>query len=224
MLEIKFFHDVLCPYCFVATRRLMNVVKDYKDKVKVKHKAFMIISSLEDLKEIAPTLEDAREVFRNKFSILKRYIPDYDPDKVLSKGKIGYVWSLPPQMACKAAEFQKGDEGHWNYYAKAQEKFFLEGEDITFDEVLISIAREIGLDIERFKQDFKSKKAKLAVIEDEEEAHAMGIRGVPAVLINDKWLIRGVPSEDYYRDVIEDLLKNDKPTKVQLKAYWEQQY
>ncbi|ARM76045.1 DsbA family oxidoreductase [Acidianus manzaensis] len=222
MLEIKFFHDVLCPFCFVATRRLLNVAKDYKDQVIVRHKSFMMISSLDDLKEIAPTVEDAREVFKNEFSILKKYIPDYDPDKVISKGKIGYVWSLPPQMACKAAEFQKGDEGHWLYYSKAQEKFFLEGEDITSDDVLIGIAEEVGLDIERFKKDFKSKKAKLAVIEDEEEAHAMGIRGVPAIVVNDKWLIRGVQSEDYYRQVIEDLLKNGEPKKIELKTYWEQ--
>lgn len=222
MIEIKFFHDVLCPYCFVATRRLMNVVKEYKDEVRVKHKSFMIISSLEDLKEVAPTIDDVKEIFKNEFLILKKYLPDYDPEKVIKKGKIGYIWSLPPQMACKAAEFQKGDEGHWLYYAKAQEKFFLEGEDITSDDVLISIAEEIGLDIVRFKQDFKSRKAQLAVIEDEEEAHAMGIRGVPAILVNEKWLIRGVQSEEYYKDVIEDLLKNGKPTKVQLKAYWEQ--
>ncbi|WP_205760704.1 DsbA family oxidoreductase [Acidianus sulfidivorans] len=222
MLEIKFFHDVLCPFCFIATRRLINVAKDYKDEVIVRHKSFMMISSLDDLKEIAPTVDDAREVFKNEFSILKRYIPDYDPEKVISKGKIGYVWSLPPQMACKAAEFQKGDEGHWLYYAKAQEKFFFDGEDITSDDVLIEIAKEVGLDVEKFKQDYKSKKAKLAVIEDEEEAHAMGIRGVPAIVINDKWLIRGVQSEDYYRQVIEDLLKNGEPKKIELKAYWEQ--
>jgi predicted DsbA family dithiol-disulfide isomerase len=223
MIEIKFFHDVLCPYCFIATRRLMNVAKDYKDQVIVRHKSFMMISSIEDLKDIAPTIEEARELFKNEFSILKKYIPDYDPEKVINKGKIGYIWSLPPQMACKAAEFQKGNEGHWEYYKRAQEKLFFEGEDITSDDVLIEIAKEVGLDIERFKEDFKSKKAKLAVIQDEEEAHAMGIHGVPAVLINDKWLIRGVQTEDYYRQVIEDLLKNGgEPKTVNLKAYWEQ--
>lgn len=221
MIEIKFFHDVLCPFCFLTSMRLKNIVKDYPD-LKIKHKAFMMISSLEDLKAIAPTEDDAREVFKNEFSILTRYLKDYDPDKPISKGKIGYVWSLPPLMACKAAEFQKGDEGHWDYFSKAQEKFFVEGEDVTNDDILISIAKEVNLDIEKFIQDFKSKKAKLAVIQDEEEAKAMGIRGVPALLINDKWLIRGLQSEEYLRKVIEDLEKNGEPKNVELKAYWEQ--
>ncbi|NON63036.1 DsbA family protein, partial [Acidianus sp. RZ1] len=153
----------------------------------------------------------------------KRYIPDYDPDKVIGKGKITYVWSLPPQMACKAAEFQKGNEGHWEYYKRAQEKFFFEGDNVSSDEILIEVAQEIGLDIERFRQDFKSKKAKLAVIQDEEEAHAMGIRGVPAILLNDMWLIRGVQNEEYYKTVIEDMLKYGEPKRIELKPYWEQE-
>ena len=223
MIKLTFFHDVICPFCFVTSKRLRKVVKEFKGEVVVKHKTFSIISSLEDLKEIAPTIEDARKVFLNEFQIIKRYFPDYDPEKVIGKGKIGYIWSIPPLMACKAAEFQKGDEGHWDFFDKAQDKFFLEGEDITQDEVLIEIAKEVGLDVEQFKKDFKSKKAKLAVIEDEEEAKAMGIRGVPAILINDMWLIRGVQSEDFLRKAIEDILEHGEPKNVKLKAFWERE-
>ena len=221
MIKLTFFHDVICPFCFVTSKRLRNVIKEFKGVVVVKHKAFSIIPSLEDLKEMAPTVEDARKVFLNEFQIIKRYFPDYDPEKVIGKGKIGYVWSIPPLMACKAAEFQKGDEGHWDFFDKAQEKFFIEGEDITQDEVLIEIAKEVGLDVEQFKKDFKSKRARLAVIEDEEEARAMGIRGVPAILINDMWLIRGVQSEDFLRQAIEDILEHGEPKNVKLKAFWE---
>lgn len=221
MIKLTFFHDVICPYCYMASKRLKKVVNEFKGEVIVKHKAFAIISSLEDLKAIAPTEEDARQVFLNEFSILKRYIPDYDPEKVIGKGKIKYVWSIPPLIACKAAEFQKGDEGHWEFFDRAQDKFFLEGEDITDEKVLVSIAEEIGLDVNKFKEDLNSKRTKLAVIEDEEEAKAMGIRGVPAILVNDTWLIRGVQEENYYRAVIKDILEHGEPTEIKLKAYWE---
>ncbi|WP_246263859.1 DsbA family oxidoreductase [Metallosphaera tengchongensis] len=221
MIHITFFHDVLCPFCYVTNKRLKNVISKYEN-VKVKHKAFMIISSLDDLLAAAPTPEDARELFRSEFSILTRYYPDYDPKKVLDKGKIGHVWSMPPLMACKAAEFQRGDQGHWEYFSLAQDKFFMEGENINDDSVLISIAKEVGLDVERFKRDFKSKEAKLAVIQDEEEAKAMGIRGVPALVVNDKWLIRGVQTEEFLKQVVDDIMEYGEPKKVELKAYWEQ--
>ncbi|MEJ2778370.1 DsbA family oxidoreductase [Stygiolobus sp. RP850M] len=221
MIKLTFFHDVICPFCYMTSKRLKKVVNEFKGEVIVNHKAFAIISSLEDLKAIAPTEEDARQVFLNEFSILKRYIPDYDPEKVIGKGKIKYVWSIPPLIACKAAEFQKGDEGHWEFFDKAQDKFFLEGEDITDEKVLVSIAEEIGLDVNKFKEDLNAKRTKLAVIEDEEEAKAMGIRGVPAILVNDTWLIRGVQEENYYRAVIKDILEHGEPKEIKLKAYWE---
>jgi len=221
MIKLTFFHDVICPFCYMTSKRLKKVVNEFKGEVIVKHKAFAIISSLEDLKALAPTEEDARQVFLNEFSILKRYIPDYDPEKVIGKGKIKYVWSIPPLIACKAAEFQKGDEGHWEFFDRAQDKFFLEGEDITDEKVLVSIAEEIGLDVNKFKEDLNAKRTKLAVIEDEEEAKAMGIRGVPAILVNDTWLIRGVQEENYYRAVIKDILEHGEPKETKLKAYWE---
>ena len=221
MIKLTFFHDVICPFCYMTSKRLKKVVNEFKGEVIVKHKAFAIISSLEDLKAIAPTEEDARQVFLNEFSILKKYIPDYDPEKVIGKGKIKYVWSIPPLIACKAAEFQKGDEGHWEFFDRAQDKFFLEGEDITDEKVLVSIAEEIGLDVNKFKEDLNAKRTKLAVIEDEEEAKAMGIRGVPAILVNDTWLIRGVQEENYYRAVIKDILEHGEPKETKLKTYWE---
>ncbi len=110
---------------------------------------------------------------------------------------------------------------HWKYFDALQDKFFLEGEDVTQDDVLLSTAMSLGLDMNKFKEEYKSKKAKLEVLEDEEEAHAMGLRGVPAILVNDKWLIRGVPEEEKIRSVINDVLKNGEPRETELKAYWE---
>jgi putative protein-disulfide isomerase len=220
-VKFTFFHDVICPFCYVTSKRLMKVVKEYGNEVKVVHKSFMIISSLEDLKSAAPDEESAVNLFKGEFSILKNYLKDYDPDKVLSKGKIKWVWSLPPLMACKAAEHQGGGEVYWKYFDALQDKFFLQGEDVTQDEVLISTAEELNLDVNKFKEEYKSKKTKLEVMEDEEEAHAMGLRGVPAIIVNDKWIVRGVPEEEKIRKVIEDVLKNGEPKETQLKAYWE---
>ncbi|MCY0859296.1 MAG: DsbA family protein [Sulfolobaceae archaeon] len=221
MITLVFYHDVLCPFCYVMSKRLQKAIKDFKGEIDIIHKAFMLLPSIEELREIAPTEEEARHIFEEEFSILKRFYPDYDPKAVIGKGKITYVWSLPPQMACKAAEFQGGSEAHWRYFDIAQDKFFKEGENIADDNVLIEIAKEAGLDLDRFKRDFKSKKARLAVEEDEADAKAKGIRGVPAILVNDYWLIRGVQSEDFLVTLFEDLIKYGEPRRVQLKAYWE---
>ncbi|BBD71999.1 DSBA oxidoreductase [Sulfodiicoccus acidiphilus] len=219
MLKVTFFHDVICPFCYVTSKRLRRVVPEFK--VEVVHKSFSIISSLEDLKFVAPDEESVREFFKSEFSILKRFMPDYEEGKVISKGNLGYVWSMPPLMACKAAEFQRGSEGYWEYFDRAQDAFFLEGQNVADEEVLLSIAKSLNFDVERFREDMGAKKTKLAVISDEEEARAMGIRGVPALIINDQWIVRGVPTEEKLRDVFSDIEAHGEPRKVRLKAYWE---
>jgi predicted DsbA family dithiol-disulfide isomerase len=219
MLKVTFFHDVICPFCYVTSKRLRKVAPEFK--IEVLHKSFSIISSLEDLKFVAPDVESVREFFKSEFSILKRFFPDYEEEKVISRGKLGYVWSMPPLMACKAAEFQRGPQGYWDYFDRAQDAFFLEGRNVADKEVLLSIAEELGFDLRQFKEDMEAKKTKLAVVSDEEEARAMGIRGVPALILNDQWLLRGVPTEEKLRDVFSDLEAHGEPKKVKLKAYWE---
>jgi predicted DsbA family dithiol-disulfide isomerase len=221
-VTLTFYHDVICPFCYVQNYRLKRVLAHFpKEEVRVVHKAFAIIPDLEDLKAIAFTDEEARQVFFKEFEIIKRYIPEYDLEGVKKKAKFSYVWSVPPLRACKAAEIIGGDEAHGKFFEEAQRAFFEEGQDITSEDVLASVAERIGLNPNEFREVYRSKKSLLAYEEDEAEAKAKGIRGVPAILVNDLYIMRGLQSEDALRTVIEDFLKYGEPKRVELKAYWE---
>ena len=222
MLKLTFFHDVICPYCYVENKRLKKVLADFRGEVELIHKSFAIIPEEDDIKSLAPGPEEAREVFFKEFEIIKRYIPEYDLDSVKKKAKFTYVWSVPALRACKAAELLGGMEAHGKYFDEAQRAFFEEGEDITSEEVLAGIAERIGLEKEKFVETFRSKRSYLAYVEDETEAKAMGIRGVPALLINDLYVLRGLQTEETIRTVLEDIINYGEPKRIQLRAYWEE--
>jgi predicted DsbA family dithiol-disulfide isomerase len=222
VVELTFFHDVICPYCYVQNLRLKRVLASFdRNEVRVIHKAFAIISDLDALKSVAFTEEEAREVFFKEFEIIKRYVPDYDLEGVKKRAKFSYVWSVPPLRACKAAEILGGNEAHGRFFEEAQKAFFEEGLDVTDEGVLANIAEKVGLNKEEFVQVFRSRKSLLAYEEDEAEAKAKGIRGVPAILINDGYTLRGLQSEETLRIVIEDFLQYGEPKRLQLKLYWE---
>jgi predicted DsbA family dithiol-disulfide isomerase len=221
-VTLTFYHDVICPFCYVQNYRLKRVLADFpKEEVKVIHKAFAIIPDLEDLKAIAFSDEEARQVFFKEFEIIKRYIPEYDLEGVKKKAKFSYVWSVPPLRACKAAEIIGGNEAHGKFFEEAQRAFFEDGQDITNEEVIVGIAGKLGLDPNEFREVYRSKRSLLAYEEDEAEAKAKGIRGVPAILVNDLYIMRGLQSEDVLKTVIEDFLKYGEPKRVELRAYWE---
>jgi|ECHnycMinimDraft_1075156.scaffolds.fasta_scaffold00040_18 predicted DsbA family dithiol-disulfide isomerase len=220
-VEIMFFHDVLCPWCYLASRRVREVIKRVEGKdVEIIHKAYPLIDDLDDLKASYPSVEDFREYLYKEFELLKKFDPEVNPE-VIKKSGIGYVYSIPPLRACKAAEFQGGQEGHWNFFDTAQRYYFREGRDVSNEEVLIEIAKEVGLNISRFVEDFRSKRSKLAALSDYHDAKAIGIKGVPALWVNNRWLIRGVPVVEELVKAIEDLRDFGEPRRVKLKEIWE---
>lgn len=222
VVELTFFHDVICPYCYVQNLRLRRVLASFdRNEVRVIHKAFAIISDLDALKSVAFTEEEAREVFFKEFEIIKRYVPDYDLEGVKKRAKFSYVWSVPPLRACKAAEILGGNEAHGRFFEEAQKAFFEEGLDVTDEGVLANIAERVGLNKEEFVQVFRSRKSLLAYEEDEAEAKAKGIRGVPAILLNEGYSLRGLQSEETLSTVIEDFLQYGEPKRLRLKLYWE---
>lgn len=64
------------------------------------------------------------------------------------------------------------------------------------EETVISIAKELGLDIEQFKTDINSEDIKDIINQDDQDAKSLGIMGTPTVFINDKQIddFRDLPS------------------------------
>ncbi|MDP2953985.1 MAG: DsbA family protein, partial [Chloroflexota bacterium] len=125
-----------------------------------------------------------------------------------------YPYSMPALMAVKAAEFQAGQEGHARCFDRAQEAHLVECRNVGDRDVLIDLAREIGLDMELFLAHFESRRARDAVMADRAEALSLGIHGTPTVVFQGRWILSGAVLVEAYRQVIEDLLAGQEPRRV----------
>jgi protein-disulfide isomerase len=93
--------------------------------------------------------------------------------------------------------------------AQAQGKFW-EYHDLLYDnqsggfsdERLIELAREAGLDVERFEEDLASGRFEQAVAEDFQEGQQMGIAGTPTFIIDGR-VLAGLQPLEVYEDAIE---------------------
>ena len=73
---------------------------------------------------------------------------------------------------------------------------FLEKQFAGFsEERLIELARETGLDVEKFEEDLASGRFEQAVTEDFREGQQMGITGTPTFIINGRVLAGMQPLE-----------------------------
>jgi len=113
---------------------------------------------------------------------------------------------MPGLLACKAAEFQGGQEAHWGMFDRVQRAHIVECRNIADPQVLRDCARGVGLDVTRWERDWRGEAVAQAVKADLEEAERRGIHAVPTVVFDDRSRLQGAVSEERYRSMIEALL------------------
>ncbi len=108
--------------------------------------------------------------------------------------------SEPASRAAVAA----GEQGSfWEMYDKIYDNQSRLGEDGLFEE----LAREIGLNIDRFNQDYESDAVAQQVREEQSMGQDLGVRGTPHFFVNDESL-RGAQPFEEFQSVIEAELGN----------------
>ncbi len=89
---------------------------------------------------------------------------------------------LPPLEAAKCASIQ-GEAAFDAFHRRCFRAQHREGKPVAEKEVLLEVAREAGLDVERFRRDFESGSQRHLVAREHEEAvEKWGVFGVPTLL------------------------------------------
>jgi protein-disulfide isomerase len=71
-------------------------------------------------------------------------------------------------------------------------------------------AKEVGLDIARFKKDMDDPKVKQEVLEDQKLANSLGASGTPTFFINGRQLVGAQPFEQFKTVIDEEIQKADE--------------
>jgi predicted DsbA family dithiol-disulfide isomerase len=111
--------------------------------------------------------------------------------------------SLPAAIAGKtAATF--GQEAWRRYHNKLLRAYFIENRDVSSSGVLLEVANETDIDADAFeeigmanKEDFEKQ-----VFAEYNEAVSSGINGVPAVVIDNRFLISGAVEVEQYQKAL----------------------
>ena len=85
--------------------------------------------------------------------------------------------------------------------------YFIEGKDVGKLEELIVIAKQNNLDEEETYLYLTSNKDKKEILEEEVKAKKIGIKGVPCFIINNEYVIFGVPEKSRFIDLFNNLIK-----------------
>jgi predicted DsbA family dithiol-disulfide isomerase len=162
--------------------------------------------------------EPGVEVVWRAFELRPEPVPTLDPageylrrvwrDSVYPLAeRLGMTMRLPPlqprsRLAHEAARWARTLGRFDDYNAAVFRAFFERGEDIAAPPVLTSLATALGLDGDSLARALESREYEPGVIEDEREAEALGVRGVPAFVANRRAALSGVQTAENLRRLV----------------------
>ena len=122
--------------------------------------------------------------------------------------RLGITMRLPPvqprtRLAHEAARWARSQEQFDDYHQEIFRAFFERGEDIGELEVLTSLASKLGLDGGSLQQALKTRDFTQSVSQDEADAKALGVSGVPAFIANREAALSGVQPIENLRQLVE---------------------
>jgi len=202
-IKIVVYLDYLSPWCYIATIRLQKLEEEYRNKINISWRSYPLVVQEIPNRLISPHSVESRR--RAALEEDKISFSPWNPDEPYPAA------SMPALRAAKCARLQ-GEEAFKRFHIALFRAFFEEGMNISEREVLSSLAKKTGLDVERFSSDFSQRLLEEEVLAEYEDGRAEYEGwGIPIVVIGGRYPIAGaVPIAIYRRAIDLCLARSDK--------------
>jgi predicted DsbA family dithiol-disulfide isomerase len=193
-MEVVFYRDLLCPWSYLAAKRLEPVIALFGAQVALTSRPFPA-----RLEPGRPGPRERKLALRRLARVAKEpggdaLIPD------LWAGDDPPLTGLTPLAAVEAARLQ-GARAAAALEAALRTAAFERGLNVSRPGVIIEVAeglRGAGLDPVRLAADLAGGGQLGEVLAHRERAEALGIRAVPSLLVDRRWIVAGARSSDAY--------------------------
>lgn len=191
-MRIDVWSDVVCPWCYLGHRRLAAALAELGDPpVEVHWHAFQLDPRAPaQPQELRPALE--RKYGPGAFDAMSARLTSLG-----AEAGIDYRFDLAQRVNTQDAHRLVA----WAGGTGAREQgllverlfraYFTEGADVSDRGTLAALAAEVGLDREGAVEVLGSDGCAGSVLADQEAARELGITGVPAFVVDERFLIPG---------------------------------
>jgi len=200
-MKIEIWSDYVCPFCYIGKRRLEEALEQtgLGEKAEVVFKAY-------ELDPNSPAVSDTlmTEVLAQKYGMSVGEAKKMTDNVVEQAKTVGLNYNfdvMTPANTFNAHRLAKlaEEEGFDKTVSESLLKaYFIDGEKIGTEEVLLRIAEEAGISRVRAKAVLDSDEFADDVRMDIAEAQQIGVKGVPFFVIDRKYAISGAqPAEAF---------------------------
>lgn len=206
-MKINIWSDIRCPFCYIGKRKFEAALEKFphKDKIEIIWRSFQLDPRLKTQTDISPydyfarlkgqTRAEAEEMHQHVTQIAKQVGLDFNFDNAVVANSFN---------AHRLIQFARtkglGDEAEEQLF----KAYFTDSKNIDDKAVLLEIGISIGLEKSAVKEVLSSDAYAKEVKEDELRAQAIGVRGVPFFVFDDKRAVSGAQAPEVFLETLKE--------------------
>ncbi|WP_216321349.1 DsbA family oxidoreductase [Deinococcus aestuarii] len=218
-LRVDIWSDIACPWCYVGKRRFETALADFphRDGVEVVWHSFEL-----DPSASSQPGQSMKAILAGKYGggeARAQGMLDSMTRTAAGEGLEYHFEKVQPantspahQLIHLAAEHGLQDAMKERLLAA----FFTEGEFLGDREVLVRLGAEVGLDAQEVRAALGDGRFVQAVRQDEAQAQALGISGVPFFVLGGRYGVSGAQSPEVLRGALEQVWAETHPAPLTL--------
>ncbi len=205
-VQIDFVSDVVCPWCIVGYKQLERALEATGIEAEIRFHPFELNP------QMAPEGENLREHLAAKYGTTPEGSRQARDRLTAIGNELGFAFSYADDMRM-VNTFRAHQLIHWadtlgrgsDLKMALFRAFFTEGADVNDIEVLVRYAAGIGLDAEEAEAVLEDGRYADAVRAEEQLWVSRGIQGVPAVILDRRYIVSGAQGVDNFSAVLKQV-------------------
>lgn len=207
-LKIDFVSDVVCPWCAIGLKSLEQALQRLDGEVV----ADLHFQPFELNPQMGPEGENVAEHLAHKYGSAPEQMAK-NQEGIRQRGaSLGFVFDMDKRSRIYNT-FDAHRLLHWAALEGKQpalklallEAYFSKGENVSSHDVLVRVASEVGLDITEARKVLAENRYADEVREQEQFFQSQGIRAVPSVIINGKYLVQGGQPPEVFEQTLRQV-------------------
>ncbi len=209
-ISIDIWSDIACPWCYIGKRNLekgLAAVADDEDAPQVT----VTYHSYELSPDVPVDYEGTQTEYLMARKGMSRPQVEQMQERVIGVAaqagldyRLDRVQTTNTVKAHELLHYAKEKGVQREMKERLMAAHFIEGEHVGRIEDLVALAAQVGLDPAETRQVLESEKYRPAVRQDQVQAQAYGIQGVPFFVIDKKYGISGAQPAEAFANVLRD--------------------
>jgi predicted DsbA family dithiol-disulfide isomerase len=207
-LKIDFVSDVVCPWCAIGLKSLEQALQHLNGQMT----AELHFQPFELNPQMVPEGEDVAEHLAHKYGSTPEQMVK-NQEGIRQRGaSVGFTFNMDKRSRIYNT-FDAHRLLHWAELEDKQhalklalmEAYFTNGEDVSSYDVLARIAGEVGLDAAKARKVLDSGRYADEVRAQERHFQEQGIRAVPSIIVNGRYLIQGGQPPEVFEQTLRQI-------------------